>query len=58
MLNALYELQTDDGAVITVNNRVLLDKRPDGSPYVFEHRHHRAQGAARLAQPSRLRRNA
>ena len=35
MLNALYELQTDDGAVITVNNRVLLDKRPDGSPYAF-----------------------
>jgi hypothetical protein len=35
MLNALYELQTDDGAIITVNNRVLLDKRPDGSPYAF-----------------------
>jgi hypothetical protein len=35
MLNALYELQTDDGAVITVNNRVLIDKRPDGTPYVF-----------------------
>lgn len=35
MLNALYELQTDDGAVITVNNRVLIDKRPDGAPYVF-----------------------
>jgi hypothetical protein len=36
-LNALYELQTDDGAVITVNNRVLVDKRADGSPYVFSH---------------------
>jgi hypothetical protein len=35
MLNALYELQADDGAVITVNNRVLIDKRPDGAPYVF-----------------------
>ena len=35
MLNALYELQADDGAVITVNNRVLIDKRPDGTPYAF-----------------------
>ena len=35
MLNALYELQTEDGAIITVNNRVLLDKRADGSPYAF-----------------------
>ncbi len=35
MLNALYELQTDDGAVITVNNRVLIDKRPDGTRYAF-----------------------
>ncbi len=35
MLDALYELQTDDGAVITVHNRVLLTKRPDGSPYGF-----------------------
>ena len=33
LLDALYELQTDDGAVITVHNRVLLDTRPDGSPY-------------------------
>jgi Protein of unknown function (DUF3237) len=32
MLNALYELQADDGAVITVNNRVLIDKRLDGTP--------------------------
>ena len=37
LLNALYELKTDDGAIITVNNRVLLDKRPDGSPYGFSH---------------------
>jgi hypothetical protein len=35
MLNALYELQADDGAVITVNNRVLIDKRPDGTRYSF-----------------------
>ena len=35
LLNALYELQTEDGAIITVNNRVLLDKRPDGTPYSF-----------------------
>ncbi len=35
VLNALYELQTDDGAVITVNNRVLIDKRQDGTPYAF-----------------------
>jgi hypothetical protein len=35
LLNALYELQTDDGAVVTVNNRVLIDKRPDGTRYAF-----------------------
>ncbi len=35
MLNALYALQADDGAVITVNNRVLIDKRPDGTSYAF-----------------------
>jgi hypothetical protein len=35
MLNALYELKTDDGAIITVNNRVLIDKRADGSRYAF-----------------------
>jgi hypothetical protein len=35
LLDALYELQADDGAVITVHNRVLLDTRPDGSPYAF-----------------------
>ena len=37
LLNALYELKTDDGAVITVQNRVLLTKREDGSPYGFSH---------------------
>jgi hypothetical protein len=37
LLNALYELQTDDGAVITVNNRVLVDNHADGSRYAFSH---------------------
>ena len=37
LLNALYELKADDGAIITVNNRVLLDKREDGSTYGFSH---------------------
>jgi len=36
-LNALYELQADDGAVITVNNRVLIDRQPDGTQYAFSH---------------------
>jgi len=35
LLNALYELKTDDGAVVTVNNRALITKRADGSPYAF-----------------------
>jgi Protein of unknown function (DUF3237) len=35
MLDALYELQTDDGAVITVHNRVLINPRPDGTAYAF-----------------------
>ena len=35
LLNALYELKTEDGAVITVNNRALVTKRPDGGPYAF-----------------------
>ena len=26
-LDALYEMQTDDGAILTVNNRVLIDTR-------------------------------
>ena len=36
-LDALYELQTDDGAVVTVRNRVLLDIGADGAPYRFSH---------------------
>ena len=35
LLNARYEMKTDDGAIISVNNRVLLTKRADGSPYCF-----------------------
>jgi hypothetical protein len=35
VLNALYELKTDDGSVITVNNQVLIDKRADGAQYAF-----------------------
>ncbi len=35
LLDALYELQTDDGAVITVRNRVLIDAPPGGPRYAF-----------------------
>jgi hypothetical protein len=35
LLDALYELETDDGAVVTVHNRALVTKRPDGSPYAY-----------------------
>ena len=35
MLDALYDLQTEDGAVITVHNRVTIAPRPDGSTYSF-----------------------
>jgi hypothetical protein len=35
LLDALYELRTEDGAVITVNNRALVTKRADGSAYAF-----------------------
>lgn len=34
-LSALYELQTDDGAVITVLNRVLVENYPQGGRYAF-----------------------
>jgi hypothetical protein len=34
-LHALYEMETHDGAIITVANRVLATKRADGSPYAF-----------------------
>jgi Protein of unknown function (DUF3237) len=35
MLDALYELQTDDGAVLTVHNKVTISPRPDGTSYAF-----------------------
>ena len=35
VLNALYELKTDDGAVITVNNKVLIKDQPGGGRYAF-----------------------
>lgn len=35
LLDALYEMQTDDGAIITVRNRALVTKRPDGSAHAF-----------------------
>lgn len=35
MLDALYELQTDDGAILTVQNRVTIAPRTDGSAYTF-----------------------
>ncbi|WP_252181250.1 DUF3237 domain-containing protein [Azospirillum sp. B4] len=34
-LNALYELKTDDGAIITVNNRALIDAPPGQAPYAY-----------------------
>jgi hypothetical protein len=35
LLDALCELQTDDDAILTVNNRALATKRADGSAYAF-----------------------
>ena len=37
MLDALYEMQTDDGAIITVHNEVLTRTEADGKPYRFSH---------------------
>lgn len=34
LLNALYEMQTDDGAVITILNRVTIDPSDTPSPYL------------------------
>lgn len=34
-LDALYELQTDDGAVITVRNQVLIDQPANAKRYTF-----------------------
>jgi hypothetical protein len=35
MLDALYELQTDDNAVLTIHNKVLIHPRSDGTSYTF-----------------------
>ncbi len=35
LLDALYELQTDDGAIITVRNQVTIDATPGRPRYVF-----------------------
>jgi hypothetical protein len=32
-LDALYEMCTHDGAIITVRNRVLIDEQPEGGRY-------------------------
>jgi hypothetical protein len=34
LLNALYEMQTDDGAVITILNRVIIDPSDKPTPYL------------------------
>ena len=37
LLDALYELQTDDGAIITVHNQVMSSTDANGKPYRFSH---------------------
>ena len=36
-LDALYEMQTDDGAILTVHNQVLTRTDAEGKPYRFSH---------------------
>ena len=36
-LDALYEMQHDDGTVFTIHNRVLIDAPSDGQRYAFSH---------------------
>ncbi len=36
-LDALYEMQHDDGTVLTIHNRVTIDAPADGSRYAFSH---------------------
>nr|WP_315169591.1 DUF3237 domain-containing protein [uncultured Limnohabitans sp.] len=36
-LDALYEMQTDDGTVLTIHNRVLIDAPAEGERYAFSH---------------------
>lgn len=35
LLHALYELETDDGAVLTISNRVLIDEPADAPRYAY-----------------------
>jgi hypothetical protein len=37
MLDALYEMQTDDGAILTVRNQVMSRTDSGGKPYRFSH---------------------
>ena len=34
-LDAFYEMQTDDGAMLTIRNQVLIDQPKDGQRYAF-----------------------
>ena len=36
-LDALYEMQHEDGTLLTIHNRVLIDAPADGTRYVFSH---------------------
>ena len=36
-LDALYEMKTDDGAVLTIHNKVLIDDRPGHPRYAHSH---------------------
>lgn len=36
-LDALYEMQLDDGTVLTIRNRVQIDAPADGPRYAFSH---------------------
>lgn len=36
-LDALYEMQHDDGTVLTIHNRVTIDAPANGSRYAFSH---------------------
>jgi len=37
LLDALYEMQTDDGDIITVHNKVMTRTDAEGKPYRFSH---------------------
>ena len=58
LLNALYEMKTNDGAVITVLNRVTIDSSASPEPYAqVPGRGHSAGRPAFVAQSARLRGN-